>query len=173
MKNMKTLATVLSAFLLSVGAFASDGGTSAAGTPETGGGYGGVVGCTYSYMIQKIGQTFAERGETVTYHVFVKNTGTCRLREIDVRDILPRRLTFISATPTPTRIDERRLVWENIELKAGRFVDFQITAKIDSNFDRDDNRVISNTACTYNRRIGVRICDSSSMTVFRDDETIQ
>ena len=167
MKKSNILIAAISALLFSMGAFASDGGTSAAGSPDTGGTGGVVTGC--SYLIQKIGNTYANPGEDVCYHVIVKNTGTCRLNHIDVRDRLPRNLTFISAFP-PATDNHGRLEWNDIDLKAGRFIDFVITAKVDNNFDRNDNRMITNTACAFDRRIGIRICDSSTLTVIRADD---
>ena len=167
MKKTNILIAALSALLFSMGAFASDGGTSAAGSPETGGNGGVVTGC--SYLIQKIGNTFAERDEEIAYHIIVKNTGTCRLQHIHVRDHLPRELTFISAYPPPSEDHDRTLEWNDLDLKAGRFIDLVIKAKVNHEFDRDfDNRMITNTACAFDRRIGIRICDSSTLTVIRD-----
>ena len=51
-------------------------GPGAAGSPETGKPvYGGGTGCTFAYSIQKIGPTYAEHEEEVSYELIVKNIG--------------------------------------------------------------------------------------------------
>lgn len=159
------LASALAVFVLSTAAFASDSAVRAEsrGPGEGDGGGGGVGGCFFAYSIQKIGQTLANEGESMTYHLVVSNIGNCRLRRIDVTDTLPRGVEFVAANPAPSWVDDRRLRWDDVELKAGRYVDFEIEVKVDKHLP--DGKCLTNTGCAFSRAVGTRICDSVTTTV--------
>ena len=153
---------MMSATLYSGGAFASDAAVSARGPGPSDGGevetpaMGNA--CSYFYSIQKIGPTIADESEAVTYHLFVSNIGNCSLKHIDVSDDLPRGVSYVSALPAPSSVTGRRLRWNDVELKAGRYQDFEINVKVDSHLD--DSRNLVNTGCAFTPWIGTRICDS-------------
>jgi uncharacterized repeat protein (TIGR01451 family) len=166
-RNLGIIATVCSMFLMSMSAMASDQARSASGRgPGNGEGgtpVGGGNSCYFAYSIQKIGNTVERVGENSTYYVFVSNVGTCKLRHIDVRDILPEGAEYVGATPTPTVSHQRFLKWEHIDLWPGRIAVFEITAK----FRRHDWQAV-NTACAFTPWVGTEICDSVTTTVYRD-----
>ena len=114
--------------------------------------------CTlYSYSIQKIGPTIENQGELVTYHVILSNIGDCKLRDIDVRDRMPKGMTFVSANPIPTAQHDGRIRWEDVDLKPGRYMDFQITGMIADTLHGD--RTLTNTSCAFAPQIAIEICD--------------
>jgi uncharacterized repeat protein (TIGR01451 family) len=163
-QKRKILALVLSSLFASASALASDHAVSAS---ARGPGEGpGATTCNFVYSIQKIGPTLADRGETITYHVVVSNLGDCRLRHIDVRDRLPRGVDFVSATPAPTSIDHDTLHWRELELRAGRYLDVEITARVDNNPHGDQS--LTNTGCAFSPWIGTEICDSVTTRVSRE-----
>jgi uncharacterized repeat protein (TIGR01451 family) len=122
--------------------------------------------CTlYSYMIEKIGPMRAEVGEDVTYHVFVSNLGDCFLHDINVREMLPEGLVLVSANPAPTVVHDGHLLWKDVALKPGRYIDFVVTAKV-VHPDLDD-AIVTNKACAFTPLIGQRICGAVSTTIER------
>jgi uncharacterized repeat protein (TIGR01451 family) len=157
--------------LLSLNVFAADtaikaegqgpgtAGSGETGTPVYG---GGGQGCSFAYSIQKIGPTYAEHGEEVSYQVIVKNIGTCRLRHIEVADFLPRGMKFISAYPAPENVNDGRIYWDDIDLKAGRYQLYSITAKAEGHHERWE----TNQACAYTPWVGTRICDTESTWLY-------
>jgi len=134
-------------------------GSGETGTPVYG---GGGQGCSFAYSIQKVGPTYAEHNEEVTYQVIVKNIGTCRLRHIEVADFLPHGMKFVSAYPAPENVHHGRIRWDDIELKAGRYQLYTITAKAEGHPERWE----TNQACAYTPWVGTRICDSESTWVY-------
>lgn len=158
-KGVGIVSAAVAILLVSMSAFASNEAHIASG-PGPGGGEGGTpVGggsCYYAYSIQKIGPTVAKIGEDITYFVFVQNVGTCRLRHIDVSDVLPEGVRFLSALPAPTSHHDDRLRWEDLELKTGRYAVFQIYAKVE---EHHHNASFTNNACAFTPWIGTRICD--------------
>lgn len=164
------LALALTAFLVSASALASNRASESSNRGGGGGGgEGGGAGCLYSYSIQKIGPTISYENATVTYHVFVRNLGDCKLRRIDVNDILPRDMTYDSATPVPTWTHHRRIHWENVEIEAGQYVDFVITARVDNHVGPE--RYLTNTACAFAPRVGTEVCDSETTFIRWHDVT--
>ena len=165
-KNTNVFALALSILFISAGAFASDHASSATGRGP-GGGEGGNVGapqsCSFTYSIQKIGPTIAVENDDVVYYVFVSNVGNCGLKHINVKDVLPHDLTFVSATPTPTSMHGEELRWDDLEIKAGQYDVFEIQAKVDHHHH---GASITNTACAFTPWIGIQICDAATTSVF-------
>lgn len=179
MNKVSVVLAAVSALLLSVGAFASENASSATGPGPQGVGSGaGEVGhpawgnqCTFVYSIQKIGPAVAEEGEEFTYHVIVKNLGTCRLRHIDVREALPHGVEFVDAHPDASHQRDGRLIWEDVDLKPGRFKDFEVKARVSDRIRRPFYAM--NTACAYTPWIGTQICDAVTTLLLperRDDD---
>lgn len=182
-KQMGILATAFSALLISMGAFASDVGMSAAG-PGPGGGEGGVPvyptnpgtgggGCYFAYHIRKVGPRRAEAGDEIKYRIFLSNVGNCDLRRIRVTDFLPEGTEFISAEPRPTFVRDEKIVWEDIRLEEREREVFEIRARVEKDWDKDSEkhrrRRIVNTGCAFTPWIGIRICDSAETWVENDD----
>jgi uncharacterized repeat protein (TIGR01451 family) len=124
--------------------------------------YGGGGGCSYAYSIQKIGQTYAEHDEEISYQVIVKNIGTCRLRHIEVADFLPHGMEYISASPAPESVNDGRIRWEDIDLKAGRYQLYTVTAEAKGHHERWE----TNQACAFTPWVGTRICDAESTWIY-------
>lgn len=153
-------------------AFAGDTAVTAANRGPGGGTGGGTgTGCTYAYSIQKIGPSRVEAGEKFSYHVFVKNIGTCRLRHIDIADWLPHRFESGNVNPDPMPAGavsrDGKLVWEHVELAPGRVFDIEIKGHAKKS---DHSYTMVNTACAYSARVGTRICDSVSTFVYPEHD---
>jgi hypothetical protein len=80
-----------------------------------------------------------------------------------VADFLPRGMEFVSASPSPASVHHGRIRWDDIELKAGRYQLYTITAKAEGEHERWE----TNQACAYTPWVGTRICDSESTWVYR------
>jgi|GEM_PF-2851819 len=158
-----SLISVLSASASDTASKAEGQGPGAAGSGETGAPvYGGGTGCSFAYSIQKIGPTYAEHDEEISYEVIVKNIGTCRLRHIGVADFLPHGLEFQSAYPEPKSVHHGRIEWEHLDLKAGRYQHFAIKARAKGHHPRWE----TNQACAYTPWVGTRICDTESTWIY-------
>jgi uncharacterized repeat protein (TIGR01451 family) len=169
MKNLGKIVATLSFVLLSTGAMASETAKQAtgpgpgAGNPEAGTPIG-KESCYYVYSIQKIGNSLATIGETMDYHVFVQNLGSCRLKYIDLEDRLPEGVQYVSAYPAPSWVQGHRIQWKNFEIQGGRYIDFVITTKVENSCQK--NQSVTNTACAYTPWIGTQICDSQSTFIY-------
>jgi uncharacterized repeat protein (TIGR01451 family) len=172
MKKLSLITAAVSAFALSFGALAATNTENTASGPgprdteDAGKPANGAAACSFIYSIQKIGPTLAEAGQEFTYHVFVRNLGNCRLRRIDLKDVLPEGVDFVSATPSPSYQHHNRIVWDNVMIPAGQYLDAQITVKAEERIRRPFYG--TNTACAYTPWIGTRICDSQTTLFYRD-----
>jgi uncharacterized repeat protein (TIGR01451 family) len=185
--NLGILATAVSALLFSMGAFASDAGVSAGvrgpgegemPSPAPMPGDGNVNhGCYYAYHIRKVGPHHAKEGNEIRYKIFVTNIGNCKLRDIGVKDFLPRHTKFIDAYPKPGFVHDRTVVWKDIDLPVGEKAEFVVKVET-RNEDRNPHHdfVITNVGCAFTRFIGIRICDQASTRIHDDhgpwDETV-
>lgn len=187
------LATTLSALMLSVGAYASTLGTSAAVPGPGGGGEvggepvqvipgGGGGSCYFAYHIRKIsldrdhhhdhdGGPVAALGDdddrdVARFRIILTNIGNCDLRRIDVTDFLPRGTELVRAEPEPDDRFDDKLIWRDVRLFVGERADFDVVVKRRDHDDHRDFRV-QNTGCAFTPFIGIRICDSA--IAFLDD----
>jgi uncharacterized repeat protein (TIGR01451 family) len=76
----------------------------------------------------------AHTGETITYTVGLNNAeGTVPASGVVLRATLPQGLTFVSASPAPTRMEGGQPVWEVGTLPAGALSRvFTVVARVDS-----------------------------------------
>ncbi|MEU4829852.1 hypothetical protein [Streptosporangium sp. NPDC023615] len=74
------------------------------------------------------GRTSVEEGDRLTYVVTVRNTGTSRVRGLDLTQSLPPGLTFVSADGHGTATKER-VRW-TADVPAGKAVTFRTVAEV-------------------------------------------
>ncbi|MDQ3098400.1 MAG: hypothetical protein M3Q44_01505 [bacterium] len=110
----------------------------------------------------------------IQYRVRLKNNGTSRVDNLEIRDTLPPDFTYdanttegnITANPSIEDVsgdDNRRILWRNISLDGGQEINFgyRTTGKrTDTNFcndaqvRRDDNIISTSQACTRINQAG-------------------
>jgi uncharacterized repeat protein (TIGR01451 family) len=89
----------------------------------------------YAVLVDPAGRSVAGAGQTVIYSVGVENLAAGTVASgVELRAALPTGLSFISANPTPTRMDDPRTpVWDVGSLPdEGAPRTFDITAQVDA-----------------------------------------
>lgn len=182
-KNVSILAAVVTSLLFSISAFASDAGVSAAmrgpgegevpapgyGEMPAPGYGGGHNNCYFAYHIRKVGPHYAKKDKDIHYRIFVKNIGNCRLRDVSVKDLLPRHTEFVWASPKPDYVHDRKVVWKDIDLRVGEREEFDVKVKVKHEERRPHHDFrITNVGCAFTRYIGIRICDQATTQIHDD-----
>jgi len=94
--------------------------------------------------IEKISSLITVKaGQTVSYTLFVQNTGFSDAHQVKVRDILPDGLSFVSATGGGT-LNGNSVNWQFAYLAAGNSLTLTLTVKVNS--DVTNGTTITNVA---------------------------
>jgi uncharacterized repeat protein (TIGR01451 family) len=83
-------------------------------------------------------------GDTVTFTITVSNAGPDAATGVEVDDVLPAGLSFVSATPSQGSYDDATGIWDVGSIAASGSASLIIVATVDTGTDGD---TITNTAC--------------------------
>jgi uncharacterized repeat protein (TIGR01451 family) len=83
-------------------------------------------------------------GDTVTFTITVSNAGPDAATGVEVDDLLPAGLSFVSATPSQGSYDDATGIWDVGSIAASGSATLTIVATVDTGTDGD---TITNTAC--------------------------
>jgi uncharacterized repeat protein (TIGR01451 family) len=73
-------------------------------------------------------------GDSFSYTLTARNNGPFDATGVEVSDILPERVTFLSATPVETRIMGDKVIFEVGDLAVGQSRTFTINVRVDDDF---------------------------------------
>jgi uncharacterized repeat protein (TIGR01451 family) len=73
-------------------------------------------------------------GETFSYTITARNHGPFKATGVEVSDLLPANVTFVSATPVESRITDGKLIFDIGEMAAGATRTFTVTVRVDEDF---------------------------------------
>ncbi|MEM2901919.1 MAG: hypothetical protein QXO32_04220 [Candidatus Bathyarchaeia archaeon] len=95
--------------------------------------------------LSKSGPIQAYAGSTITYTITLTNPTISKLSNVELTDLLPARVTYISSTP-PGVYDTalHTIKWNGLEIEAGETLTFQIKVSVDS--DLPDGALILDEA---------------------------
>ncbi|GHU07899.1 hypothetical protein FACS189431_3210 [Alphaproteobacteria bacterium] len=107
-----------------------------------------------------------EAGETTTYTITVTNTvvGSAPATGVNITDVLPAGMTYVSATPTPDSINGQTLAWTLASVANGTPATIAVVASVNSNVASGTHLV--NTATIGNSQL----CDTACTAT--DDNTV-
>lgn len=145
-KKKNFICGLLSAFLIPVGAFASDALTSPPHKPY----------CKPMLKIEKVAPPFVKNGAKVQFKIYVRNLNRCKVEGLTVKDFLPKEflvkqyatsdIAFEAASQKKFTV----LKWRNISIRPHDFVvlKFEAKAHVGENFHHNYKRV-RNIACVF------------------------
>ncbi len=82
-----------------------------------------------SIVVKKLGPTTAKAGETITYRIAVKNTGSIVAKNVVVTDPIPNLMTLV-AVPAKARVLNGIVTWELGNLAAGKQVTLTMRVRL-------------------------------------------
>ena len=83
-------------------------------------------------LTKKVNTAIVKVGETITYTITVKNSGTVSAIGVQVTDVLPPGLTFDSDNSTTTSTTYNSNIWSIGNLNANQSITLEINAKVTS-----------------------------------------
>ncbi len=82
-----------------------------------------------SLVVRKLGPTTAKAGQTITYRISVKNTGSITAKNVIVTDPVPNLMTLV-AVPAKARVLNGIVTWELGNLAAGKQVTLTMRVRL-------------------------------------------
>ena len=116
------------------------------------------------YVTKKANPTTGTPGTSVTFTLFVNNTGSAVLPDVFVRDLLPAGMTYVSSTPVGTHTGQT-VSWSNIgPMTSGQNKSLQIVATI-GNTITDNQTLTNNVNVSGKPAKGQNVTDEASADV--------
>jgi uncharacterized repeat protein (TIGR01451 family) len=108
-------------------------------------------------VTKKANPTIGSPGASVTFTLFVNNTGSAVLQDVFVSDLLPTGMTYVSSSPAGTNTGQT-VSWSNIgPMSSGQNKSLQIVANI-------DNSITGNQTLTNNVDVSGKPANGQNVT---------
>jgi uncharacterized repeat protein (TIGR01451 family) len=108
-------------------------------------------------VTKKANPTIGSPGASVTFTLFVNNTGSAVLQDVFVSDLLPTGMTYVSSSPADSHTDQT-VSWSNIgPMSSGQNKSHQIVANI-------DNSITGNQTLTNNVDVSGKPANGQNVT---------